>query len=166
MNIAEYIQTNYLELKVICKNITKNHELHEDLCHFSIEIMLKYDNTKMQDILNRNHAKYFFVSIVLNQWASSTSPFYKQFRKTMTNEFIDNYEIMDEVYDEHYDMVIEMVEDMLQHETWYIKKLIELKKDMSYSQINELTKIPRSSLHSSVSKFKNKVIKKLKDGSK
>ena len=141
--------------------------MSDDLLHECIMILIQYDENKMNEIIDRGHTKFFFVSIVINQWSSGTSPFYKLYKKSLMNEFIDNFDFKDDDgYDYDKDKLIELVQSELSGETWYLRKLLELKVNMSYSEINKLTKIPRSSLHSTVSKFKNKLNKKLKDGGK
>lgn len=157
MGLNEYISKNYNELKQITRNITKNNELHEELFHYCLEIILTYDKDKIDLILSKGHLKYFFVSILIRQWNSSTSPFYKIYKKDKFVDINDTIEIIDEEYDFEIDKKIDYIEDKLSNEHWYVQRVIEMKKDMSYGQISEITKIPRSSLFNTINKFRNEI---------
>lgn len=157
MNLNEYITINYDELKQITRNITKNNELWDELFHFCLEIVLTYDTDKINTILDKGHLKYFFVSILLRQWNSSTSPFYKVYRKDKFSDIDDTIDIAAEEYDFEIDEKIDYIEHKLNNEHWYVQKVIEMKKDLSYGQISEITKIPRSSLFNTVNKFRKEI---------
>lgn len=160
MDINEYIQQNYDELKKITLKITKNNELSEELFHYCLMILLEYNQDKINEIIKKGHMKYFFVSILTNQWISSTSPFYKQYKKYNFDYDDKIFEYTDdELYDEELDEKICFIEEKLQEEHWYVQRLIEMKKDLSYGQISNITKIPRSSLFNTIKKFKEKIIK-------
>jgi hypothetical protein len=162
MTLEQYITKEYSELKKITNNITKNNDLTEDLFHYCLEILLNYDKAKMGEILKNNHVKYFYVSVVMKQWCSSTSPFYKEYRKAAYNntEYMDFHDIVEEEYNHEIDEKIAFIQEQLKDEHWYVQKVIQMKADMSYGDINKITKIPRSSLYGTVDKFRQKVISK------
>lgn len=155
--LNKYIQENYNTLKQVVINITRKHELADELFHYTLSIMLEYDEKKMNEIVTKKHAKFFFISILTNQWCSSTSPFFKQYRKY--NISIDeNFDIVDaNEYDHEIDNKIDYIEEQLNNEHWYTEKVVKMKAEMSYQQIKELTGIPRSSLFSTVNKFRTKI---------
>jgi DNA-directed RNA polymerase specialized sigma24 family protein len=155
--LNKYIQDNYQSLKQVVMNITRNHELADELFHYTLTIMLEYDQKKMDEIVNKKHAKFFFISILINQWNSSTSPFYKQYRKH--NISIDeNFDLPDnDEYDYEIDNKIDYIEEELSKEHWYTDKVVRMKAEMSYQEIKELTGIPRSSLFATVNKFRTKI---------
>ena len=163
-NLTDYINTNYKELKKVVKNITKNNELADDLFHYCLVILLEYDRVKMDEIVRKNHVKYFFISILLKQWNSSTSPFYKEYRKSVAKsvEYFEIYDVIDEEYDHQTDEKIAFIKEELKNESWYTQQVMKLKGEdgLSYGDINKLTKIPRSSLFGTVDNFRNKVKEK------
>lgn len=164
MSLNDYIQQNYLELKKITKNIAKNDDLSDDLLHHCILILLEYDEAKMNEIIAKNHVKYFYVSIVMKQWYSKTSPFYIIYKKHSytSTEIMDFHDIIDEVYDHETDKKIDFIQNELKNESWYVQRVVELKATMSYGDINKLTKIPRSSLYGTFNQFRDKIINKYK----
>ena len=160
MTIHNYIEQNYEELKTITRKITKNNELAEELYHFCLMILLEYNEDKINEIIKKGHMKYFFVSILTNQWVSSTSPFFKQYKKynfDYDDKILEYYD--EDVYDHEIDDKIKFIEEKLQDEHWYVQRVLDLKKEMSYGQISQLTKIPRSSLFNTIKKFREKIIK-------
>jgi hypothetical protein len=159
--INDYISKNYDELNQIVKNITKGNELSDELYHFCLMVLLEYNKDKMAEIVKRNHVKYFFITIVMNQWNSTTSPFYKQYRKENV-EYVGEYQDVkdDDIYDEKIDQKIEFIENELKDEHWYIQQVVNMKTDMSYQQIKNVTGIPRSSLYSTFNKFRNQTVEK------
>lgn len=157
--LNKYIQDNYQSLKQVVINITRNDELADELFHYTLSIMLEYDQNKMNEIVTKKHAKFFFISILTNQWCSSTSPFYKQYRKhnISIDENFDLPENDEYDYDYEIDNKIDYIEEALNNEHWYTDKVVRMKAQMSYQQIKQLTGIPRSSLFATVNKFRTKI---------
>jgi hypothetical protein len=162
-SLNDYITKNYAELHQIVKNITKGNELSDELYHFCLMVLLEYNKDKMAEIVKRNHVKYFFITIVMNQWNSTTSPFYKQYRK-QNIEYVEEYQDVkdDDFYDDKIDDKIEFIENELKDEHWYIQQVVNMKTEMSYQEIKNVTGIPRSSLYSTFNKFRNQTVEKYK----
>ena len=53
----------------------------EDLCQMVYLILLEYDGAKIEDLWENGQINFFIARILLNQYKSSNSPFYKLFRK-------------------------------------------------------------------------------------
>jgi hypothetical protein len=159
--INDYISKNYDELHQIVKNITKGNELSDELYHFCLMVLLEYNKDKMAEIVKRNHVKYFFITIVMNQYNSSTSPFYKQYRKQNV-EYVEEYQDVkdDDFYDDKIDEKIAFIEDELKNQHWYIQQVVNMKTEMSYQEIKDVTGIPRSSLYSTFNKFRTETVEK------
>jgi len=159
--LNDYLTKNYAELHQIVKNITKNNELCDELYHYCLTVLLEYDKDKMDEIVKRGHVKYFFVTVVMNQWNSTTSPFYKQYRK-QNIEYVEEYQDIkdDDAYDENIDEKVEFIETELKDQHWYIQKVVNMKTGMSYQEIKDVTGIPRSSLYSTFNKFRTETVNK------
>lgn len=52
-----------------------------DLCQMVYLILLEYDESKIVDLWEHNQINFFIARILLNQYKSSNSPYYKMFRK-------------------------------------------------------------------------------------
>lgn len=53
----------------------------EDLCQMVYLVICEYDETKLQDLWDHNQINFFIARIILNQYRSRNSPFYKIFKK-------------------------------------------------------------------------------------
>lgn len=53
----------------------------EDLCQMVYLILLEYDEAKIVDLWDNGQINFFIARILLNQYKSTNSPFYKLFRK-------------------------------------------------------------------------------------
>lgn len=53
----------------------------DDLCQMVYLILLEYDETKIADLWENGQINFFIARILLNQYKSTNSPFYKLFRK-------------------------------------------------------------------------------------
>ena len=53
----------------------------EDLCQMVYLILLEYDGAKIEDLWENGQINFFIARILLNQYRSTNSPFYKLFRK-------------------------------------------------------------------------------------
>ena len=53
----------------------------EDLCQLVYLILLEYDEGKIVDLWENGQINFFLARILLNQYRSTNSPFYKLFRK-------------------------------------------------------------------------------------
>jgi hypothetical protein len=162
-SLNDYITKNYAELHQIVKNITKGNELSDELYHFCLMVLLEYNKDKMGEIVKRGHVKYFFITIVMNQYNSTTSPFYKQYRKQNV-EYVEEYQDVkdDDFYDDKIDEKIAFIEDELKNQHWYIQQVVNMKTEMSYQEIKDVTGIPRSSLYSTFNKFRTETVEKYK----
>ena len=112
MTPAEFIDTNYTEIKKWLYNITKGEKKHlyEDFIHEVILIFLS--NHLSQQAIDSGTARFFLVRIGLNQWRSSTSPFHYQYRDSFL-DFPDREDAAAEEYDMTEDILIEMLLDGL-----------------------------------------------------
>ena len=52
-----------------------------DLCQMVYLILLEYDEAKIIDLWENSQINFFIARILLNQYKSTNSPFYKLFRK-------------------------------------------------------------------------------------
>ena len=53
----------------------------KDLSQMVYLILLEYDETKLRDLWENQQINFFIARIILNQYRSANSPFYKLFRK-------------------------------------------------------------------------------------
>lgn len=172
MNLNEYITKNYTELYQSVKNITKGNELADDLYQECILVLLEYkDKDKIQQLVDSNQLKYFFISIAIRQYISTTSPFHTKYRKHQQNtsdKDVYQLPIEDDQYDHDIDTLINYINKEKETQSWYTKKMLELKfeHNMSYREISKMTQIPLTSCYNTINTFRNKVKEKYDGGKK
>jgi hypothetical protein len=134
------------------KNITNNHVLHLDLLHFALDALFQKENYK--EIIESGGVRFYIVRIMVNQWRSNTSPFYKQFIGQRTCE------IDFDIKDESEDLDVSRYEEALKGFKWYDRELFKifLEENHNITSLSKSTGIPRTSIAFAI----NKVRKKLK----
>ena len=65
----------------IVKNLGVPKRYSDDLVQEIYIILLEYDREKIEQMYNNNQLNFFLTRIIKNQWLSSTSPFYKLYKK-------------------------------------------------------------------------------------
>lgn len=65
----------------IARNIRVTSDYYDDFVQETYVTLLEYDNTKLNEIFDKKQIKYFVVRIMLNNWNSTTSPFYTKYKK-------------------------------------------------------------------------------------
>jgi hypothetical protein len=82
----------------LCGNIGVSPKYIDDFVQEIYLILLEYDQEKIKEIYDNGHIKFFLTRVIKNQWCSSTSPFFKKYRKYYS--YIDennngNYEVLE-----------------------------------------------------------------------
>lgn len=68
-------------IETIATNIRVDKSLRDDFIQEINMILLEYDNVKLNDIYEKNQLNFFVTRICINNWHSTTSPFYTKYRK-------------------------------------------------------------------------------------
>lgn len=53
----------------------------KDLCQMVYLVLLEYDECRLQDLWDKGQINFFLARIIINQYKSTSSPFYVTFRK-------------------------------------------------------------------------------------
>lgn len=73
-----------------------NSKYKDDLIQHIYLILLEYDQSKLQTLIDNNQIRFFIARIIRNQWFSKTSTFYKLFKKYDQHNEITTVEEPDE----------------------------------------------------------------------
>ena len=150
---------NYLELQNASQKITGGHELWEELLHYCLEEFLFKPN--VTEIIESGGARFYIVRMMLNQFRSTTSPFYTKFRiPTVEMEFEEAEE--PEVFQDHEDNLTK-IQDALAQLTWYDRRLFEIfvNEQHTISSLSRATGIPRTSVNLTITRVRNYLKKSL-----
>lgn len=163
LNLGDYIKANYDTLYQAAKNITKGHALTDDLFQHCIEVILTDKNEeKIQSLIDKNQMQYYFVSILIRNYHSSTSRFHYEYRKIddyRADKDVYEVEIQDDEFDADREAKIAFIEGQLDKLDWYDRQMAKLyfEENMSYQKIAEFTKIPKTSCYNSITQIKMKI---------
>ena len=107
------------------------------------------------------------IRIMLNQWRSTTSPFYRIYRKDQCQIELDSYLAKNDVIDESATETDDRTEDIkseLRNLPWYERELFRLYSEDGYtiSGLARETGIPRTSLSLSINRVRKHLKQKLK----
>lgn len=157
-----WITNNYDELNKICRKIAKGQD-HQDLLQSCIEQFL--NNKKVQDVPD-NQKLFFFTRIVLNNFNSNTSLYYRQYKKFNFSS-IENIEVECLEYEESpidLDWVNKQIEKDKQGDDWYYARLFQIyiEQGCSVTKTSKLTSIPINSCSRDINKYRRH-LKKLRE---
>lgn len=123
-NLKRYIEINYEQLKNICKKITNNNQLSDDLLH---EILLQLMEKDNMCNVEKEDIKWYIIRVIQLNWNSKTSPFYYKIRKENSKYVELNY--VNDVEDENTNMereeLMTKVEEEFSNLDWFHKELFE-----------------------------------------
>lgn len=85
MTKAEIIEALARERRVeaMVMNVAHFHLTQDlkDLCQMVYMVLLEYDEERLQDLWEKGQINFFLARIILNQYKSTSSPFYVTFRR-------------------------------------------------------------------------------------
>ncbi len=143
---------NYPELQSAAQKITGGDELWEELLHYCLEEFLVKPN--ITEIVQSGGGRFYVVRMMLNQFRSTTSPFYHKYR-TPTEDITQEFGEEPEVFQDHSDNLTR-IQDALAELPWYDKMLFEIfvKESHTISSLSRATGIPRTSVNLTISRVR------------
>ena len=82
LKLNNYLEKNYKKLKEISDKITSGKKYNsEDLLHDTIVNLYDSDKNKIESLIDKNELIFWIARIMVNQYHSKTSPFYKKYKK-------------------------------------------------------------------------------------
>lgn len=95
--------------KNIVKDIISNMRVKandaDDLEQEIYMILMEYNQDKIIELYEKNQLRYFIVGVISRQYNSSTSPFYKKYKKYYTlidGNYVNNEDVIEEDNNEDY----------------------------------------------------------------
>lgn len=68
-------------VKDICRNLGVRQQYFDDLVQEVLMILLEMDYSKVEEMYKNKQLNFFLTRVIKNQYLSTTSPFYKMYRK-------------------------------------------------------------------------------------
>ena len=163
MDINAWLQDNYDALRDASLKISQGNTLSEDLLHYSIDQLLTKPN--IQDIVDSGGAQFYCVRIMLNSWRSTTSEFYRLFRKPVDNIDDKLYLLSDdEQEEEDIQDLVSKINKELDSLHWYDQELFRIfvEEDHNISSLSRATGIPRTSISLTINRIRKHIKKRIK----
>lgn len=156
IKVDNWLSKNYDKLKQICRSVSKENDVDE-LLHFCIDIVIS--NDKFSKITEDSGKLYYFTRVVINNWRSTSSPYFTTYRKERVIK-VDyevqspNLEIEEEI-EIDLEWVNKRIEELKKSE-WYYGRLFELyiEEGCSLTKLNKRTTIPLAPLSRDINKVR------------
>lgn len=162
MDINNWLSDNYNSLKDASEKISQGNYLAEELLHYSIDQLLSKPN--LQDIVDSGGAQFYTVRIMLNSWRSTTSEFYRLFRKPVDNIDDKLYLLSDDEQEkEDVEELASKINKELDKLHWYDKELFKVFVDEGHniSSLSRATGIPRTSISLTINRIRKHIKKRI-----
>jgi hypothetical protein len=150
------MQDNYIPLKEAAERISGNHELSEELLHYTLDEFLRKKD--VEAIIDSGGGRFYCVRILLNSWKSGTSPFYNTYKKPSADLDIEKFEDIEEDYDPTTE-IADNIKRELDKLGWFDKKLFEVfyTEGHTISSLARATGIPRTSISLSINRIRKHI---------
>lgn len=152
----KWFSNNYDRLKTICKSVSKENDVDE-LLHFCIDNLIT--NDKFNNIVEDSGKIYYFTRVVINNWKSTSSPYYTTYRKEKPRIIDHDIELPNIELEEEVEIDMKWVRDRLDEmkkEEWYYGRLFELyiEEGCSLTKLNKRTTIPLAPLSRDINRVR------------
>jgi len=168
--INEWVEENYDKLKKELLGITRNdYELVDDLLNECLLIFMQHK--KAEELILKGQAKFFFIRIVLNQYRSKTSDFYRTYKKKhiqlKENLTIEDKSEYDYDLDELINLNINIIEDLLRSnipkERYYgIMVMLYFSNGHNFAEVSRCLNISRSTIRRQFDEAAKLILEKMK----
>lgn len=153
MTVNRWIEENYEEILQWAKNACQQWTDSEDLAHYAIAQFIEHE--KAQDLVDKGHARWFIVRILLNSSRSKKSQYWRIYRRSH-QELVEQLNVTDdELYNHELDVITESIWGILEDlehgdaAEWYNSTVFQLcleQEKLNFSKLSRETGIPRTSI--------------------
>lgn len=151
-----YDKINELSLKITKGNVTDAKDLVQDV----FVIILEYDTTKMNTIIDNGHLIFWTARVMMNQYVRSNSTFKSKYYTRLRSENFDikNFESFDDIdWHKERENKIDFIDNKLQDLHEYDKLLFQVyySSGKSIRTLAKETNISTTSIYTTLKNVKN-----------
>lgn len=156
--IDQFVNDNYSTLEDAAKKISGNDPLWQELLHYTLDEFLRKSN--VDEIIESGGGRFYCVRIMMNQFRSTTSPFYTTYRKP-SDSLCEAEDLVEEEDDTK--ELVKKIKQELQKLPWYDRMLFETFVDEGHtiSSLARATGIPRTSISLSINRIRRHIKKSI-----
>lgn len=161
MTLDEFMSENYEDLLSSARKISQNSPLSDELLHYALDEFLHKENC--DDILQSGGAQFYLVRIMLNSWRSTTSPFYRNYRKPSDSIEDHSYLEYEEGDREEIEELAAEVQASLNSLSWFERELLRvyIEEGHNMSSLSRATKIPRTTISLTINRVRTHIKNKI-----
>ena len=176
LSLNKYINKKYAKLIEVSRKLTsEKYPDYEDLLHEVILDLYSKDERLINGLIHRGELLYYIVRIMINQYHSSTSPFYSKYkrhyklRKQYKENYIFNKGLTNDGYNweelKKMEKRLNWIDDKCKNLNWFDVQIFKIYylNGFSLTTMQMATKINRNTLGKSVRIVKNYLKEKLND---
>ena len=157
--IQRYIRENYDSILEIAKVITKGRKPdYEDLAHEIMILLLTGNREKMNSLVKNKKIKFYIVRATINQYRSSSSKYFKKYRKETTLKHLLHQVNLDLTPSKNYnEEVLEFIDEKLNDVEWFEKNCFAIYygDELTLDAMSDLTGISRNTLYRAIRDTRN-----------
>ena len=166
--IQRYIRDNYDSILEIAKVITKGRKPdYEDLAHEIMILLLTGNREKMNSLVEKKKIKFYIIRATINQYRSTSSPYFKKYRKETTlkrkqdatiREHLTHLKNQDLTHLKNYnEEVLDFIDDKLNDVEWFEKNCFAIYygDELTLDAMSDLTGISRNTLYRAIRDTRN-----------
>lgn len=165
-HLSKYLKNNYKLLKEMSEKITsadtnpkRVNDAH-DLLGETTLILYNYKQDKIKQLIEKKQFSYFIARIMINQYHSSSSMFYKTYKKPQYYQEIQWYHDQPDNSEKiikqkkEIENKLEWVESNLKEIEWFASECFKIyyKDKHSFSSMSKATQISKNTLYKSIRK--------------
>ncbi len=170
INLNTYLKKRYTKLNEISKKLTSNiYPDYEDLLHEVILELYNKNEGLIDGLIQRGELLYYIVRVMMNQYHSSTSPFYTKYKRhnRLNKQFKKDYILNKKVDDlDNWEKLklmekrLKWIDDKCKKLNWFDVQIFKIYylNGFSLTTMQMATKINRNTLGKSVRIVKNYLI--------
>lgn len=154
--MESWFSINYNKLKQICRSVSRENDVDE-LLHYCIDKVIS--NEKFNNITEESNKIFYFTRVVINNWKSTSSPYYTTYRKERPKIIDSDIELPNVELEEEVEIDLDWVKNELENikkDGWYYGRLFELyiEEGCSLTKLNKRTTIPLAPLSRDINKVR------------
>lgn len=158
--------------KLMFQKFIWDKEMRDDFIQEINLILLQYDETKLLEIYNQGSFKFFLSRIISNQIKSATSPWHTKYRQNgvvfSSTELNEDYYVQEEEInnDEKLNLIAQIIDSKIHQKPQLIREFnlfrMYYHQQLTYKQIEKITKIPYVSVYNYIKKAEDIIKKEIK----